>query len=124
MYFFVAQREHIPATVIGGVAASLIGRPRMTKDIDLLVRLDEQQWPGFLRAAERAGFVARVSNPLAFAQQSRVLLLRHATTGIDIDLILGATSFEDEVIQRSSLADLVDISIPLPTAEDLIVLKW
>jgi len=120
----LAQRECIPATVIDGVAASLIGRPRMTKDIDLLVHLDEQLWPSFLRAAERAGFVAQVSDPLPFARQSRVLLLRHAASGIDVDLTFGATAFEDEVIRRSSVANLLDISIPLPTPEDLIVLKW
>ncbi len=120
----LAQREGVPATVIGGVAASLLGRPRMTKDIDLLVHIDEQNWGSFLHAAKRAGFVPRVSDPLTFAQQSRVLLLRHSATGIDIDLTFSATSFEDEVIRRSSIANLLDISIPLPTPEDLIVLKW
>src|SRR5262245_32706352 len=87
----LAEREKVPATLIGGVASSLIGRPRMTKDIDLLVHLDEQRWSDFLQAAQRAGFVARISDPLAFAQRSRVLLLRHTASGIDVDLIFGAT---------------------------------
>jgi len=120
----LSQREHVPATVIGGVAASLIGRPRMTKDIDLLVQLDEQNWGRFLQAAKRSGFVARINDPLAFAQQSRVLLLRHVASGIDVDLTFGATSFEDEVIRRSSMTNLHGLSVPLPTPEDLIVLKW
>jgi len=120
----LVRREQVPATIIGGVAASLVGRPRMTKDVDLLVHMDDQNWAGFLQAAERAGFAPRARDPLEFAQQTRVLLLRHQASGIDIDVILGATSFENEVIQRSTVAQLHGLSIPLPTPEDLIVLKW
>src|SRR5207249_8018931 len=76
------------------------------------------------QAAERAGFAARTTNPLEFAHQSRVLLLRHQASSIDIDVTFGATSFEDEIIQRSSVAQLHGLSLPLPTPEDLIVLKW
>jgi hypothetical protein len=35
------QDAPTPGMVIGGVAASLLGRPRVTRDIDALVLLDE-----------------------------------------------------------------------------------
>ncbi|MBK6599137.1 MAG: hypothetical protein IPG25_15175 [Proteobacteria bacterium] len=31
----------IPATIIGGIAASILGRPRLTRDIDALALLAE-----------------------------------------------------------------------------------
>jgi hypothetical protein len=30
--------------VIGGIAASLLGRPRFTQDIDILVMLENEKW--------------------------------------------------------------------------------
>ena len=120
----LVRRERLPTTIIGGVAASLLGRPRLTKDIDLLVRLDEQEWAAFLQAAQSAGFATRGENPLLFAQQNRVLLLRHQSSAVDIDVIFGATSFEDEIIRRSSIVQVHGLSLPLPTPEDLVAMKW
>ncbi|OHE58810.1 MAG: hypothetical protein A2Z47_10085 [Thermodesulfovibrio sp. RBG_19FT_COMBO_42_12] len=34
--------------VIGGVAVSIIGRPRFTQDVDALVLLDNSAWAEFL----------------------------------------------------------------------------
>lgn len=35
------ETEHISGMVIGGVAASLLGRPRITRDVDILIQLEE-----------------------------------------------------------------------------------
>jgi len=71
------QDAPTPGTVIGGVAASLLGRPRVTRDIDALVLLDESEWEAFLAKGAMFGFVPRLSDALTFARQSRVLLVRH-----------------------------------------------
>jgi hypothetical protein len=34
----------IPAVIIGGVAASVLGRPRLTRDIDALAILPKDAW--------------------------------------------------------------------------------
>ena len=60
-------------TVIGGVAASLLGRPRVTRDIDALVLLDESVWEAFLAEGTEFGFVPRLADALSFAHQARVL---------------------------------------------------
>ena len=36
--------------IIGGVAASLLGRPRVTGDVDALVLVDDDAWEDFLAA--------------------------------------------------------------------------
>jgi hypothetical protein len=45
----------IPAVVIGGVVASVLGRPRLTRDIDVLAILSEDAWSQAIRDAARHG---------------------------------------------------------------------
>jgi hypothetical protein len=45
----------IPSMVIGGVAASILGRPRLTQDVDALAILHESDWQ---RAVEEAATLA------------------------------------------------------------------
>lgn len=117
------QDSHVPGTVIGGVAASLLGRPRVTRDIDALVLLDENEWEAFLAKGSTFGFVPRLSDPLPFAHRARVLLMRHAASGIDIDIAFGALPFEEEAVARTVWHDVSGIQVPLPVPEDLIIMK-
>ncbi len=95
------QATHVAGVVIGGVAASLLGRPRVTRDVDAVVLLDESNWGAFLAAGAQFGCVPRLSDALAFAQKARVLLVRHESSGIDVDVAFGALLFEKEAIART-----------------------
>jgi hypothetical protein len=117
------QAEKVSGAVIGGLAASLLGRPRLTRDVDVLVLVDEIHWGEFMAAGAKHGFVPRRDDPLVFAKETRVLLVRHQESGIDVDVVFGALSFEKEVITRATWVDLGNVRIPLPLPEDLIVLK-
>ena len=57
--------EKVPGAVIGGVAASILGRPRLTRGVDALVLLQERRWTRFLAAGEGRGFVPRRAEALA-----------------------------------------------------------
>jgi hypothetical protein len=39
----------MPAMIIGGVAASILGRPRLTQDVDALAILPEADWANGLQ---------------------------------------------------------------------------
>ena len=117
------QDTAVPATVIGGVAASLLGRPRVTRDIDALVLLDESKWGAFLAKGVVFGFVPRLANALTFARQARVLLVRHEASEIDIDIAFGALPFEEEAVARTVWRDLGGVRVPLPLPEDLLIMK-
>lgn len=117
------QATHVPGAIIGGVAASLLGRPRVTRDIDAVVLLDEKDWVPFLGTGMQLGFVPRLSDPLGFAHTARVLLVRHESSGIDIDIAFGVLPFEEEAISRAVWRDIGGISLPLPVPEDLIIMK-
>lgn len=113
----------IPAVIVGGVAASLLGRPRLTGDIDALVDVPQADWQRILDSAARFGIAPRVEQPLEFAQRTRVLLLRHAASQIDIDIILAALPFEREAVAAGQTMALDQIEIRLPRVEDLMIMK-
>jgi predicted nucleotidyltransferase len=117
------DEARIPSMIVGGIAVSLLGRPRATRDIDALAMLPDDQWSSALANAARYGMVARIEDPLEFARRTRVLLLRHERSGIDIDVILGRLPFEDEAIARSKLHDIGGVRVRLPQVEDLLIMK-
>jgi hypothetical protein len=114
---------HIPSMIIGGVAASVLGRPRLTQDIDALAILPEADWETAAQGAARFGIVPRIRDALDFARRSRVLLMRHASSGIDLDVTFGGLPFEESAIEKSQAHDIGGISVRLPRVEDLLVMK-
>lgn len=114
---------NIPSMVVGGVAASALGRPRLTQDVDALAILPEAEWANALSIAASHGILPRIEHPLDFARRSRVLLLRHAESGIDIDVIFGGLSFEQAAIDNSKVHDIGGLRVRLPRIEDLLVMK-
>jgi hypothetical protein len=117
------QDAPTPGMVIGGVAASLLGRPRVTRDIEALVLLDESQWAAFLTKVAEFGFVPRLSDALTPARQARVLLVRHEASGVDLDIAFGTLPFEEEAVARTVWHDVGGVRIPLPLPEDLLIMK-
>lgn len=113
----------VPGVVIGGIAASLQGRARVTKDIDLLVSADADRWQALVDRGARFGLVARISNAVEFARKSRVLLLHHQPTKLDVDVTVAVLPFEEEVLDRSLTVEIGGVSLPLASPEDLIVMK-
>jgi predicted nucleotidyltransferase len=109
--------------IIGGVAVSLLGIPRYTVDLDVVFLLSFEDIPRLLAEAAKHGIEPRISDPIAFARKSRVLLLRHHASGIDIDLSLGTLPFEVEMVERSKMVEIGSIKLRLPTPEDLIIMK-
>jgi hypothetical protein len=117
------QAGEVSGTVIGGVAASLLGRPRLTRDVDAIILVEEPRRESFLATGARFGFLPRRPDALEFARQSHVLLVRHQTSGIDVDLVLGTLAFEREMVSRATSVPIADVALPLPTPEDLIITK-
>jgi hypothetical protein len=117
------ETSQIPATIIGGVAASALGRPRLTQDIDALVIVPEADWGNVLDSAGRHGFAPRIEGALDFARRSRVLLLRHTHSGIDVDLTFGGLPFERAAVEKSSLHEVGGVKVRFPRVVDLMVMK-
>lgn len=113
----------VPHVFIGGVAVALLGRPRTTNDVDCIVLVPDDDFEGFLRAAESAGFPPRLEKATAFASTNRVFLLRHTCSGTPVDLSAGSLDFERDVIRGARMATAFGRRIPIPRPADLVILK-
>jgi predicted nucleotidyltransferase len=109
--------------IIGGVAASLLGTPRFTADVDVVLMLDMEDLPRLLEVVTRLGFELRIPDAADFARKNRMLLLRHTDSAVDVDLSLGVLPFEMEMVERSQVVAIGPTRLRLPTAEDLIIMK-
>lgn len=102
--------------MLGGLASSLVGRPRWTHDIDFLVRADDAL--GVLRAFRAAGFRTEETDPVwiykAFKSDIMVDVIFMITGGIYLD-----REMEERAIQR----EYDGLQVRIPSAEDQVVIK-
>jgi predicted nucleotidyltransferase len=117
------KSEGVAGIIIGGIAASILGRPRVTRDVDGVVIIDQASINEFIESGKRHGFIPRIKDVLGFAKKTRVLLMKHGPTNVDVDISLGVLPFEHEIIARAVWVDVGNFSLPIPTSEDLIIMK-
>ncbi len=115
--------EKIPHAIIGGIAVSLLTEPRTTQDIDVTIWAEEVQIEDLLASATSVGLISRIDNPLEFATQARIVLLKHLKTNVSVDLSLGALPFEKEMIDYSEVITFGSIRLRVARPEDLIISK-
>ena len=108
--------------LFGAQAAILWGRPRLTADIDITVRLRSDDVSGFCQEMEKAGFRLRFSDP-EFVSRTRVLPFLHTATQLPLDVVLSGPGLEDIFIDRARSMDIEGLSIPVASSEDVIIMK-
>lgn len=114
---------YLPWYVFGAQAALIWGRPRLTTDVDVTVRLGDLDASALVAALGEHGFVLRVAATPSFVRQTRVLPLQHDRSGLALDLVLAGPGLEDLFLERSVPVDVAGVTVPLISAEDLIVTK-
>ena len=115
--------ESIRGTIIGGVAVSIRAEPRFTDDVDAVILADDMGWERVVDSAGRYGLVPRIDDVLKFAARSRMLLLRHEASGVDIDVSLGTLPFERQAIDRSTVVTVGQVRLRVASPEDLVIMK-
>ncbi len=95
----------------------------MTQDIDALAILPESEWGAAVATAQSFGIAPRIEQVVEFARRSRVLLLKHERSEIDVDVILGGLPFEQHAVERAQAHEMGGMSVRLPRVEDLLIMK-
>ena len=67
--------------------------------------------------------LVRMEDALQFAKRSRVLLMRHTTSGIDVDITFGELPFERAAVANCENHDIGGVRVRLPRVQDLLVMK-
>jgi hypothetical protein len=117
------KEDDVKGIIIGGLAASLLGRPRFTNDIDLVILDLDDRLLEFIEKIKKFGIEPRIEDAEDFARKSRVLLMRHKESGINIDISMGIMPFEREAVSRKKIESAFGLEVPLPSPDDLIIFK-
>jgi hypothetical protein len=112
-----------PWMVIGGIAVIAHGVRRFTTDIDAAVLGNAVDVERLLEVLARHEIVPRIPDAAAFARANLVLLLRHAPTGVDLDVSQTWSSFEQEALSASKKARFGRVRVPMSAPDDLVVFK-
>jgi predicted nucleotidyltransferase len=102
--------------LIGGLASSLLGRPRTTEDVDLFVKAEEADRA--LDALAGVGLEVERTNPDWIYKARR--------EGIDFDVIFwlkGGITLTDELLGRAATTAMDGRAVRLMSPEDLVVVK-
>ena len=109
--------------VFGAQAVLVWGRPRLSADVDVTVRLAPEDPARFARVMGEHGFQVRVSDLEAFVRRTRVVPFVHVPTGLALDVVLAGPGPEELFLSRTVNVDFGGVTVPVISAEDLIVTK-
>jgi len=107
--------------VIGGIAAGILGEPRVTGDVDIDILIGKKQIGDFLQKAEKAGFSFSKKECLESARAAGVFHVRYGD--YRVDFIVASTALEAEAFERRIEIKVYGTKGFFPTVEDLILLK-
>jgi predicted nucleotidyltransferase len=118
------RQRHERFALVGGLAVSIHGEVRFTRDVDLAVAVADDE------AAERLVYGLRADGFEPFAsvehgERARLSTVRLLSPlGVKIDLIFASSGIEAEVVERAVLIDVPGTG-PLPVAcvEELVAMK-
>jgi Uncharacterised nucleotidyltransferase len=106
----------MPFAFIGGIASAVLGRPRPTLDVDVLVRPWEA--PDVMEHLESAGFAIQHTYPH--------WLFKARLDGVVTDVIFVSTGdlyLDREMIARLHRREFMGRTLPVVPPEDLVVMK-
>jgi hypothetical protein len=99
------EAVQLPFMLTGSFAMAYYGRPRMTRDLDIVVSLDEEDVNGLVTALSPDFYIDADSVRSAVVSQ-RLFNLMHLSTSIKVDLIVRKGS-EYRQVENAGLLDSV-----------------
>ena len=119
----VLEARGIRFALIGGLAVSLRGQPRMTVDVDLVILADVDQALRLVQELDSTPFEPLFPGVEDVVARSYILPLRHRATGIRVDVAIGMSGFEQQAVLRATQVMIGDVRVPVVAVEDLLVMK-
>lgn len=121
----VLQKFKIKYVIIGGIAASILGKPRATIDVDVVIIITPEKIEDFIQALRLCGFKISKDSQEKIVQRLRRLLpvkirFKH---NFSVDLRLASYSIDKEAIRRALPVRIFGMNMPIATPEDIIVYK-
>ena len=119
----VLRRRGVGWYLLGAQAVIYWGRPRLSADVDVTVRLPLEEARALAAALQEEGFHPLVEDLEAFVARTRVLPLEHRATGLPVDVVFGGPGLEEEFLKRAVPVVIGGETVPVIAPEDLVVTK-
>jgi hypothetical protein len=113
------EKAAVPHCVIGATALAVRGLPRMTRDLDVAVMIDDAV--AAIDALRGAGLRATTPTGTADDPEPMVIFV-DPKTQVEVDLLIAAGDPEATAIDQASLATVFGARAPVATLESLLLL--
>ena len=112
-------KSDAPYCVIGATALAVRGLPRMTRDLDIAVLIDDAA--GAIAALRAAGL--RATTPVGSEDRPEpMIVFRDPRSKVEVDLLVAAGDPEATAIERARPIAVFGVRAPVATLEDLLLL--
>ncbi len=117
------DEERIPYMIIGGQAVLIYGRPRLTRDIDITLGIDADDFALVEKTCKKLKLKMLPENPKNFAKETNVLPAEKPTSGIRVDFIFSFSPYETQAIKRAKEIIIDNYPVKFASCEDVIIHK-
>ena len=122
----IAERldaDKIPYMVIGGQAVLVYGRPRLTRDIDITLGIDADDFALVEKACKKLKLKMLPEKPEDFAKETRVLPAEQQKSGIRVDFVFSFSEYERQSLKRAKRVNINNYPVKFASCEDVIIHK-
>lgn len=116
----------IPYLVTGGMAVSVLGRPRFTADIDIIIEMkikDLEKLANSLQSTDELSYIDKDAMIDALRNEGEFNFI-DGETGVKVDFwILKNNDFDKSRIKRRSAHKILDYEVYFSSPEDLVLSK-
>jgi hypothetical protein len=117
------ENEGVPYALVGGMAVSLRGQPRVTADVDMVIAVDVDRALALIERLGQSKFRPLFDGIEEVVERAFILPLRHRSTYVKLDLAIGVSGFERQAVARAQPVEVAGSPISVATAEDLLIMK-
>lgn len=115
--------NRIPYMIIGGQAVLLYGTPRLTRDIDITLGVDTDQFHVVDKICKDLDLQVLTDDPEPFASRTKVLPAEDLASRIRVDFIFSFTPYERQAIERANKVIMEGYLVSFASREDVIIHK-
>lgn len=117
------DQQNVPYMIIGGQAVLLYGKPRLTRDIDITLGVDSDQFHTIAAICNQLHLKILPEEPESFANQTKVLPAEDPVSKMRVDFIFSFTPYEQQAFKRANKVTMGGHPVCFATCEDVIIHK-
>ncbi len=119
----ILKELKIKYVIIGGIPASIWGRPRMTVDVDIIILIEENKIDIFLNSLKKEKFKVYPLNKIRQKLKEGLPVKIAYTKHLSIDLRKASYGIDIKAIKRAKIKKLFSVPLKICSPEDLIIYK-